>query len=340
MRTWNVESDAATVGNNTRHFAENLTSFVVILAALFAITQTGALAFTNESDSDAAEHSKRLKTVKEWCAISVGPDKPADCDPFYYSESGGKGMNYHQTVWDVILPWRINDAVTVGAVAGVGSSEFNWSLAGSTNIDTDSKFGGVFAAIRIFTQSMLFVSGIFQSSDSDFTGFGSSGSYDTETTAVQVDFSHKFDLGSYWITPTVGFFQADADREAFTDTVFASVNPAATITVRRWSTGATVGIPFSTGLEPDCPDSGVCRQSEIIGQFGVFTEDINGITPDPDLPTFDDNYVGTTVGIGMRTPLSSSITAGGGVDWFDEGSTDGFVISAFINIDLMQILGK
>ncbi len=252
-----------------------------------------------------------------------------------YGEARGKGMDGDQTVLDVSLPIPVNEKLSFGVYGGCGKTKLSWDRF-STRVEGDIVRGGGFAVITPTPDIRLLFDYTYSHLDSDFEGFGSTGTFATDVHTIHGEISKRFDRGKYWLEPIAGFVYAHADRESFVDTVFFETTPQSDIELTRFFGGLTMGVPIPAFYHCDENDAG-CQPGLLYVRVRGFHDDLSGEAKDPTFPPdarLDDNYLGVSGTVGANIPVSKTVSIGGALTGFNAGDLDGYMVKAFVNITL------
>ncbi len=268
----------------------------------------------------------------------------AACDPFHYSRAHGNGLTVTNQMSDATLPIHITRNLTIALTGGSGKSKAEWPVNGQFTSYSDQTFGSVTAAYDVpVIPGMRLIGGASTGRiGSDFTSYGSYGSYTSHYRAVYGRVEKQFMLGAISITPMLGVQQTRVKREAFNDATGTSYEPPSTINIFQYTAGLNGTIPVPLGIA-NCIDAGpksgaLCKHGFLSAHVVASHTHFSGITDDPTVATFKNNYIGLNAGAGVQIPIGHYATAGADFDWFTAGDTDGWSVTASLNIDLFGLL--
>lgn len=306
---------------------------IVLGAAVFAATTTG---------SYKKAHAFGLEVDIMWWAylniigsfLNCGLGRACE-DPLSFGEADGKGLKTEALLWDVNIPYRLSEELTVGVTVGIGDFDTKWSRF-AQKTDSDVTLGGAFAIWRPMPDTRITANVHYFHMDTDFSILGSTGSFDTDTWRFSLDGAKTYDMGSFYVEPGLGIAYTTADRESFVDTVFAVTTPSQHLEKLRLSASLTAGVPIEFGHQCSATAQH-CRQAEVFGRLKLFYDDGGGFSSDPTFPPsriVDDDYVGIEAGVGALVPVNDFVSLGGNARVFDAGDMDGYMLQAVLNVDI------
>lgn len=305
---------------------------MMLAVAVFAAATTGsykkAHAFGNEVDGAWMVWLVFMNTL--FGCI------PGSCeDPLSFGEADGNGLNGDVLFWDVNLPYRVSENLTVGLSGGIGDFDTKWGQF-AQKTDADVIMGGAFAVWNPMPDTRVTADIKYFDMDTDFSILGSTGSYNTDVWRFALEGSKRFDMGTFFLAPGLGVAYTTADRESFVDTLFSSTTPSGNLENLRLSASLTAGMPIEFGHQCSATASH-CQPAEIAARVKLFYDDFSGISRDPTFPVSarpDEDYVGIEAAVSAMMPVNDFVSLGGNARIFDAGDIDGYVLQAVLNVDI------
>lgn len=137
------------------------------------------------------------------------------------------------------MSYRVGERTTLGAFGRVRQGEVD-SVAQQASLDSDFYGGGLFGVFTTEGGARLLLSGLYETSDSDISIQGLTGSFDADQWTVEAIVDKRFTMGSSWIEPSAKVFYTEADRGGYVDSGGNQI-AGSSLTLGRFTAGPKVG---------------------------------------------------------------------------------------------------
>lgn len=268
-------------------------------------------------------------------------DKPAVHEPRFNAWASGRHVDFDDDqqnadrsghIWRVTsgMSYRVGERTKLGAFGRVRKGEVD-STAMQSSLDSSFYGGGLFGIFQNSGGARLMLSGLYETSDSDITIQGVTGSFDADQWTVEAIVDKRFTTGRSWIEPSAKVFYTEADRDGYVDSAGNQI-AGSTLALGRFTAGPKIGTTIAGGgkriaeIRPYAKFAGVW-DFESEGDFALSTGAVFSTS---------DNGLNAGGGVEVEFVRGTTLTLAG--DWFGTNSElEGWSVSGGIGTSLAAL---